>query len=73
MVIQPEVTIAYQQSNQRELQREAFGKIRSTIETELWVLPNRARTFVLEGSQAPLIVDFAKEYDGDLIVMGSRA
>lgn len=72
MVIQTEVTIAYQQTNQREIQREAFGKIRSSIETELSVLPNRTRTFVLEGAPAPLIVDFVKEYDGDLIVMGSR-
>jgi nucleotide-binding universal stress UspA family protein len=72
MVIQPEITIAYQQPNHREMQREAFGEIRSKIETELSVLPNRTRTFVLEGSPAPLIVDFVNEYDGDLIVMGSR-
>jgi nucleotide-binding universal stress UspA family protein len=72
MVIQPEATIAYQQTNQREIQREAYGEIRTLVETELSVLPNRTRTFVLEGAPAPLIVDFLKEYDGDLVVMGSR-
>jgi nucleotide-binding universal stress UspA family protein len=72
MVIQPEITIAYQQTNTRENQREAFGEVRKLIETELSVLPNRTKTFVLEGNPPSLIVDFVKEYDGDLVVMGSR-
>jgi nucleotide-binding universal stress UspA family protein len=72
MVIQPEITIAYQQTNTRENQCEAFGEVRNIIETELSVLPNRTRTFVLEGNPPSLIVDFVKEHDGDLIVMGSR-
>ncbi|MCQ6279262.1 universal stress protein [Bacillus sp. EB600] len=35
-------------------------------------LPNRVSTFVLEGTPAEMIVEFVKQNDADLVVMGSR-
>lgn len=35
-------------------------------------IPNRASTFVLDGNPAEMIVEFVKQNDADLVVMGSR-
>ena len=35
-------------------------------------IPNKVRTYVLEGNPAKVLVDFANERDTDMIVMGSR-
>ena len=35
-------------------------------------IPNRVSTFVLEGTPAEMIVEFVKQNDADLVVMGSR-
>lgn len=34
--------------------------------------PNKIRTYILEGNSAKVLIDFAKERDTDLIIMGSR-
>src|SRR5690606_11004111 len=35
-------------------------------------LPNKYRTYILEGNSAKVLIDFANERDTDLIIMGSR-
>lgn len=42
------------------------------VEEKLKDLPNKTRTFILEGSPALTIIDFIKQADSDLVVMGSR-
>jgi len=53
-------------------QQEESKTIKKEIEQELESLPNKTRTFIMEGNPGPLIVDFIKENDADLVVMGSR-
>lgn len=42
------------------------------VEERLNTLPNKTRTILLEGSAAPTIVEFIKNHNPDLVVMGSR-
>ncbi len=35
-------------------------------------LPNKTKSYILEGSPASTIIDFVKEENADLIIMGSR-
>ena len=44
----------------------------SVLEESLKSIPNKSKTFLLEGNPAATIVDFIKENDVDLVVMGSR-
>ena len=39
---------------------------------ELKTLPNKSKLMLLEGLPGQMIVEFVKEYDADLVVMGSR-
>jgi nucleotide-binding universal stress UspA family protein len=49
-----------------------FQDLRAEVEEVLQVLPNKTGTFVLDGNPGYMIVEFVKENDADLVVMGSR-
>lgn len=76
MVLQPERHLPYSYgmaiSSYEELRLEEMKAIRNEIEKELIPLPNHTRTYILDGSPGPVIVEFVKQNDADLVVMGSR-
>jgi nucleotide-binding universal stress UspA family protein len=76
MVLHPEKPIPYSYgysfASYQESQLEEVKAIRNEIEQELKSLPNHTRTFLLEGNPGQMIVDFVKQNDADLVVMGSR-
>jgi nucleotide-binding universal stress UspA family protein len=47
-------------------------RIMDEVKEKLNVLPNRTRTIILEGDPASMIIDFVKQNNSDLLVMGSR-
>ncbi|GHH97250.1 universal stress protein [Neobacillus kokaensis] len=57
---------------QQESQRRAAAELQTTIKEKLALLPNRTRTIVLDGDPSKMILEFAKENNSDLIIMGSR-
>jgi nucleotide-binding universal stress UspA family protein len=76
MVIQPENYLGYHYAvpiqDRRESQLKAIEPLREELKQELLKLPNKTRTFVLEGDPAGTIIDFVRKNDADFIVMGSR-
>ncbi|MEH7113979.1 universal stress protein [Neobacillus niacini] len=68
----PYSTYGYALAINRESQDKEFQAIRDEIELELKELPNKSKIVLLEGLPGQMIVEFVKEYDGDLVVMGSR-
>ncbi|RXT06469.1 universal stress protein [Ammoniphilus sp. CFH 90114] len=48
--------------------KEALEEVTEKLKT----IPNKTRTFVMEGNPAQAILDFSKENNASLIVMGSR-
>lgn len=75
-VVQVPTTVAYygvyNDDRIREAHLSAAKEMMNAIEEKIKDLPNKTRTFVLEGSPAHTLVDFVKQNDSDLIVMGSR-
>ncbi|MBA9027643.1 MULTISPECIES: universal stress protein [Bacillaceae] len=55
-----------------EAQLEAAKESLSEVERKLKALPNKTETFIVEGRPANTIVDFVKQDNADLVVMGSR-
>lgn len=76
MVMQPEKPILYAYGyavpSNNEAQQEQYNKIRVEVEQELAKIPNKTRTFLLDGDPGHMIIDFVNQNDGDLVVMGSR-
>jgi nucleotide-binding universal stress UspA family protein len=76
MVMQPARPIVYSYGyafeSIQESQREEVNAIRKEIEEELQHLPNKTRTVVVEGNPGVMIVEYVKQNDADLVVMGSR-
>jgi nucleotide-binding universal stress UspA family protein len=68
----PYSTYGYALALNRENQDEEIQSIRNEIEEELKSLPNKSKILLLEGLPGQIIVEFVKESDADLIVMGSR-
>lgn len=63
---------AYNDDRIRESHLAAAKELMNAVEEKLHALPNKTRTFVLEGSPSHTIVEFIKQNDSDLVVMGSR-
>ena len=76
MVMQPEKAIPYAYGlgvvAQLESQLEKANTVRVEIEQELKSLPNKTKALLLQGNPGLMIVDFVKQNDADLVVMGSR-
>lgn len=76
MVNQPARPIVYSYAyafeSIQENQREEVKTICKEIEQEIESLPNKTRSFVLDGNPGQMIVNFVKQNDADLVVMGSR-
>ena len=68
----PYSSYGYALALNRESQEKEFQAIRDEIEEELKTLPNKSKLMLLEGLPGQMIVEFVKEYDADLVVMGSR-
>lgn len=47
-------------------------RIMDEVKEKLNGLPNRTRTIILEGDPASMIIEFVKQNNSDLLVMGSR-
>ena len=62
----------YSDSRVREAHFNTAKEMLDGIKEKLKGLPNKTRTLVLEGNPAYMIVDFIKQNNSDLIVMGSR-
>ncbi len=62
----------YSDDRVREGYISAAKEMLNQVEEKLKDLPNKTRTFVLEGSPTHTIIDFIKQNDSDLVVMGSR-
>ncbi|WP_088071727.1 universal stress protein [Gottfriedia luciferensis] len=71
MVINIPYTVSYYRM-MRNAELQAAKEILNEIEKKLNSLPNKSKTCVLEGNPIEKILDFVKQEDGDLIVMGSR-
>ncbi|WP_342431562.1 universal stress protein [Neobacillus sp. FSL H8-0543] len=56
----------------QEAQREEIQAIRKDLEEELNSLQNKTGTVLLEGNPGQMIVDYVRQNDADLVVMGSR-
>lgn len=56
----------------RQAQLAEAKEMLNEVKEKLSGLPNKARTFIIEGSPAMSIVDFIVEENADLVVMGSR-
>ncbi|MED1471743.1 universal stress protein [Bacillus salipaludis] len=56
----------------REAQLKEAKEALNEVEQKLKALPNKIKTYLLEGNPASSIVDFVKQENVDLIVMGSR-
>lgn len=76
MVMQPDRPMVYSYGYAfdayHERQKEEVKAVCKEVEQELKSLPNKSRTFVIEGSPGHMIVEFVKQNDADLVVMGSR-
>jgi nucleotide-binding universal stress UspA family protein len=76
MVIQPDRPMVYSYGYAfeayHEKQHEEVKAVRNEIEHELKSLPNKSRTVAIEGTPGHMIVEFVKQNDADLVVMGSR-
>ena len=68
----PYSSYGYALALNREAQEKEFQAIRDEITEELNTLPNKSKLMLLEGLPGQMIVEFVKEYDADLVVMGSR-
>ncbi|MBO8172942.1 MAG: universal stress protein [Bacillaceae bacterium] len=55
-----------------ESAREEAHKLMEDVKKKLDELPNKTRTYILEGNPGKVLVDFAKKNDVDLIIIGSR-
>ncbi|MFF3023437.1 universal stress protein [Gottfriedia sp. NPDC057948] len=55
-----------------EAEISAAQEILNEIEKKLNSIPNKSKSFVLEGNPTETIVNFVKQEDADLVVMGSR-
>lgn len=73
-VVNTEITgkPVYHLELERESQRKAAAEVQTIIKEKLASLPNRTRTIVLNGNPSQMILEFVKENDSDLIIMGSR-
>lgn len=56
----------------QDSQREEVNAIRKEIDEEIQSLPNKTKSVVMEGNPGVMIVEFVKQNDADLVVMGSR-
>jgi nucleotide-binding universal stress UspA family protein len=56
----------------RETAIEEAKEALNEVEQKLKDLPNKTKTLLIEGHPASTIVDFVKESNADLVVMGSR-
>jgi nucleotide-binding universal stress UspA family protein len=56
----------------QEAQREEIQGIRKDLEEQLKTLPNKTGIVLLDGNPGQMIVDYVKQNDADLVVMGSR-
>lgn len=56
----------------RKVQLEETRDILNQIDQRLKKLPNRTKTYLIEGRPAPSIIDFILEENPDLVIMGSR-
>jgi nucleotide-binding universal stress UspA family protein len=56
----------------REAEIKTAKETLNKIEQKLSVLPNKTKTSLMEGNPASTIVDFVKQGNANLIVMGSR-
>lgn len=76
MVIQPEKPIPYAYGigvvALLEAQLEKANTVRNEIEQELKSLPNKTKSLLLQGNPGLMIVEFVKDNDADLVVMGCR-
>ncbi|MEC1525464.1 universal stress protein [Neobacillus niacini] len=76
MVMQPDRPMVYSYGYAfdayHERQKEEVKAVCKEVEQELKSLPNKSRTFAIEGSPGHMIVEFVKQNDADLVVMGSR-
>jgi nucleotide-binding universal stress UspA family protein len=76
MVLQPARPMVYSYGYAFEAiqdsEREEVNSIRKEIEEDLQLLPNKTRSVVIEGNPGVMIVEFVKQNDCDLVVMGSR-
>ncbi|MDR7238048.1 universal stress protein [Neobacillus drentensis] len=76
MVMQPEKPIPYASGYGvvaiLESQLEKANAVRNEIEQELKSLPNKTKALLLQGNPGLMIVDYVKQNDADLVVMGSR-
>jgi nucleotide-binding universal stress UspA family protein len=76
MVIQPARPMVYSYGyafdSYQETQREEANAVRSEIEQEIKLLPNKTKAVVIEGSPGNMIVEYVKQNDAYLVVMGSR-
>ncbi|WP_438825551.1 universal stress protein [Neobacillus niacini] len=68
----PYSSYGYALALNRESQDKEFEEIRKELEEELKTLPNKSKLLLLEGQPGQMIVEFVKENDADLVVMGSR-
>ncbi|NHC43361.1 universal stress protein [Bacillus sp. MM2020_1] len=76
MVMQPEKPIPYAAGYGvvaiLESQLEKANAVRNEIEQELKSLPNKTKALLLQGNPGLMIVEYVKQNDADLVVMGSR-
>ena len=76
MVLQPARPMVYSYGYAFEAiqdsEREEVNSIRKEIEEDLQLLPNKTRSVVIEGNPGVMIVEFVKQNDCDLVIMGSR-
>jgi nucleotide-binding universal stress UspA family protein len=76
MVLQPARPMVYSYGyafeSHQENQREEANTVRSEVEQEIKSLPNKTKAVVIEGSPGNMIVQYVKQNDADLVVMGSR-
>ncbi|WP_070120399.1 universal stress protein [Bacillus marinisedimentorum] len=52
--------------------KEDIKNSMGSVEEKLAELPNKTSTHILEGVPGKRLVDFAKEHDSDLIIIGNR-
>ncbi|XRG79003.1 universal stress protein [Rossellomorea sp. GAMAL-10_SWC] len=71
MVVNIPYTVSYYRM-MLEAEISAAQEILNEIEKKLNSLPNKTKSFVLEGNPTETIVNFVKQEDADLVVMGSR-
>ncbi|MBY0147921.1 universal stress protein [Neobacillus niacini] len=76
MVLQPARPMVYSYGyafdSYQESQREEANAVRTEVEHEIKSLPNKTKAVVIEGGPGNMIVQYVKQNDADLVVMGSR-